>query len=314
MTDPRLARLRAAVEKLHPDNMARWDRCGAMRVASRETCTLPSDHAGEHCFISEAPPSERDFLLGWHVCHAAMFALLDAEAGEPEPYDPPEDWRETPNRDGSLAPPPSDARERLALALNHLAFPCSAGTPQEAADAILAAHREELEPLAENLNATAINAKEALDQVAALTARMADLEREMRDLWQPAAPSGDVAQDHGDTEAARHVVEIPSSPEGAASVQPSPASAWPSEAATVAAIRGYFGEYTVPYDLQPYSDNHKAMVDGLRAAYAVDLPAIERAAEERGARAFAKWYGMDDVDDSVGAVDRWLAQRAEGSP
>jgi hypothetical protein len=164
-----------------------------------------------------------------------VLALLDAEAGEPEPYDPPEDWRETPNRDGSLAPPPSDARERLALALNHLAFPCSAGTPQEAADAILAAHREELEPLAENLNATAINAKEALDQVAALTARMADLEREMRDLWQPAAPSGDVAQDHGDTEAARHVVEIPSSPEGAASVQPSPASAWPSDVAWKAA-------------------------------------------------------------------------------
>jgi hypothetical protein len=57
--------------------------------------------------------------------------------------------------------------------------------------------------------------------------------------------------------------------------------------------------------------------DGLADAFAVDLPQIERAAEERGARAFAKWYSMDDVDDyrgAPGAVDRWLAQRAEGTP
>jgi hypothetical protein len=97
----------------------------------------------------QRPFMNESWTRGWQDAISDVLALLDAEAGEPEPYDPPEDWRETPNRDGSLAPPPSDARERLALALNHLAFPCSAGTPQEAADAILAAHREELEPLAE---------------------------------------------------------------------------------------------------------------------------------------------------------------------
>src|SRR3990167_10301429 len=63
------------------------------------------------------------------------------------------------------APPPSDARERLELALNRLAFPCDTGTPQEAADAILAAINEELEPIAENLKATAINVKDARERV-----------------------------------------------------------------------------------------------------------------------------------------------------
>jgi len=76
-----------------------------------------------------------------------------------------------------------------------------------------------------------------------------------------AAPSGDAAQDQGGTEA---LTPNGAPPAGAASVQPAPAptpepapaSAWPSEAALRAAL----------------------WVD---AAYAVDLPQIKRAAEER---------------------------------
>ena len=66
MPDPRLARLRAAVEQLHPDNMAMWDRCGAMRVASRETCILPNDHAG-----------------GAHRCESCALGRLAVYGGHP---------------------------------------------------------------------------------------------------------------------------------------------------------------------------------------------------------------------------------------
>ena len=74
------------------------------------------------------------------------------------------------------------------------------------------------------------------------------------------------AQDQGGTEAARSGREQ-SPPAGAASVQPAPAAEWPSEAAVTAA------------DLD---EDRTLVYYALRAAYAIDLPAIERAAHERG--------------------------------
>jgi hypothetical protein len=118
-----------------------------------------------------------------------VLALLDAEAGEPEPTCPCEQ-RAAQNNADPTAPPPSDARERLVVEL----FACAVPTMHDARrvrDAILAAIREhvapevhkqiaaterwvrdELDPIAENLNATATNATDALTQVAALTARV----------------------------------------------------------------------------------------------------------------------------------------------
>jgi hypothetical protein len=258
-----------------------------------------------------------------------VLALLDAEAGEPEPTCPCEQ-RAAQNNADPTAPPPSDARERLAFALSNLVGGFTRGTMWDAADAILAVHREELEPIAENLNATAINANEAFAQVAVLTARVDYIDAQVVRLskvllgWKErAAPSGDAAQD---VEGARgiaarspavvggrvpepvgQVAHQPGAHDGvrqpvtspAPSSTPAPASAWPSEQATMAFY------------------NRLLPSDGLADAFAVDLPQIERAAEERGARAFAKWYSMDDVDDyrgAPGAVDRWLAQRAEGTP
>jgi hypothetical protein len=62
----------------------------------------------------------------------------------------------------------------------------------------------------------------------------------------------------------------------------------------------------------PYFPLHRQHDAALRAAYAVDLPQIERAAEERGARAFVEW--ANDAPYLVEWVEGWLAQRAEGSP
>ena len=178
MTDPRLARLRAAVEK-------------ATSTVKRSEVFAES------------------YYRGFGDMRRIVLALLDAEAGEPEPTcpceqraaqnnadptAPPPSEPVTPQRPDAtlrdMMPPPSDARERLVVEL----FACAVPTMHDARrvrDAILAAIREhvapevhkqiaaterwvrdELDPIAENLNATATNATDALTQVAALTARV----------------------------------------------------------------------------------------------------------------------------------------------
>jgi hypothetical protein len=156
--DPRLARLRAAVEK-------------ATSTVKRSEVFAES------------------YYRGFGDMRRIVLALLDAEAGEPEPTCPCEQ-RAAQNNADPTAPPPSDARERLVVEL----FACAVPTMHDARrvrDAILAAIREhvapevhkqiaaterwvrdELDPIAENLNATATNATDALTQVAALTARV----------------------------------------------------------------------------------------------------------------------------------------------
>jgi hypothetical protein len=321
MTDPRLARLRAAVEK-------------ATSTVKRSEVFAES------------------YYRGFGDMRRIVLALLDAEAGEPEPTCPCEQ-RAAQNNADPTAPPPSDAREgamseeRLFAAIRGRSRAATITAcdvaDEDLADAILAAIRDELEPITENLTATATNAREALMQVAVLKAQVAairqsqcadaDLDHEMDErvahltaqvemhagaiaslqrvvigeavvqASERAAPSGDAAQGmSGGCRCGDPQCDGP----GDRCPEPAPASAWPSEAWS---------------DL--LTDYRQTRLNGYRhdtamAGVGRHAKAIERAAEERGARAFASF--LDATRESwVGVpyqmrVKRWLSQRAEGTP
>jgi len=170
-TDPRLARLRAAVEQLPRSErcLGYQDACDEVLAlldgeAEPEPHTVPCAICGKpSCTVEDCPEqghddsSELSALHGW-VC---SFECRDRAARLIE----------------SHAPPPSDARERLAVAIGEAIEDGLGMRSCALADAILAATCDELEPIAENLKATAINATDALQQVAALTARVEAIRR-----------------------------------------------------------------------------------------------------------------------------------------
>jgi hypothetical protein len=147
MTDPQLARLRAVVEQLP---RYEWLHADLRRGTVGR---LVEDTNGNLIARAEV---------------LALFDVLDAEAGEPEPQSDPQmaqSW--------NPAPPPSDAcegamgEERRERLIGQLSIVLADTTHQtyhlgNFIDALFAAIEEELEPIAENLKATAINATDAL--------------------------------------------------------------------------------------------------------------------------------------------------------
>jgi hypothetical protein len=127
-------------------------------------------------------------------------------------------------------------------------------------------------------------------------------------------PTPEAAQDQGEMVSG---VGRRRTPQGAVSVQPSPAPSWPSEAAAERALTALC---TLRATARPDGPTRQAADLGIAAlaAYTKDAPAIEDAAFERGARELARRYD-DEFNErlaeglpapvAVEVTDRFLAER-----
>jgi len=281
MTDPRLARLRAAVEEMRTLATA-WSSSYARAKAE---------------------------------AYGHVLELLDTEAGEPEPDKKffrvftaqpctrcggTRDWavdgqlqavcHDCGNPKKPATPPPSDARERLVLTNNgHLAV-------LDNQVAALTARVEAMEQGVE-IHARADRLWNETQDRRLAALQLTELKKQATER---AAPSGDAAQEEQETDygtdlAAMAGVDAPTP-------EPAPASAWPSEAAMRVAnyqsrqhasvILGKNAErcdcacgHFFLSSKQLDADSKQALhwlERVLCAAYAEDVPQIERAAEERG--------------------------------